>query len=467
MAMKTGEIRPAPNAVAAERERYAVRMPSTLRAHARTAPLVPGGVPGGLSCHPPGTPGLYLTRGEGCWIWDADDHRCLDLVAGDWTMVLGHGHPDVDEALRAQIAKGTNLGAPDPQLVFEVARLIQDRLPSMERMRFTTSGTEAVMFAMRVARAATGRRKIAKVRGAYHGTYDISLIANGKYIDPTYQVPGLIPGTSEVTVLLEYNDVGRSLEVLGTEADELAAVIVEPVHATNGMIPATVEYLRALRNETERLGILLIFDEIVTFSVDEHGAQGMYGVTPDLTTAGKTVGGGLPLGVFGGRADLMALVDPDNSVDSGGRFAVQNTAPVRHASTLAATALCLAASRATLSCLTPEVHAHLSDLGAFLRGGAAGIADDLGVPLQATGMGPLFALHWTPEPVVDIATATTSNRRLIHALNVFLFNAGYYVMANGLGMLTNPMTEGHVRGFLVDLRTIIEEGRVSGWIDDV
>lgn len=437
-----------------EREKFEVRTPTSRRAFERTSGLIPGGVPGGVSCWPPGTHATYMDRGEGCWVWDADGNRLLDLVGGDWIHPLGHGNREIAGAIAGQLTKGTTLCSPDPELGYEVAVELRRRLPSMERMRFGNSGTEAVLHALRLARAATGRAKVAKMRGAYHGTYDQMMVANGKGGAPQ----GLAPGSSTATVLLEYNDIEQSRQTIREHRGDLAAIIVEPVHATNGMVPAGGDFLVMLREETERLGIVLIFDEVVTLPVGEHGAQGAYGVTPDLTTLGKAVGGGLPLSVFGGRRELMDLVDP---MMHGGPF---GSAPVRHAATTGGIAVCLAASLAALRQWTPEVHEQLDYLGSYLRRGVNAMACRTGLPLQCTGAGHLFGLHWTPVPVSDIATAMTSNRDVLHLANVFLYNAGFYIFQNGLGIVSTPMNSRELQDFIDALEGVLVEGRETGWL---
>jgi glutamate-1-semialdehyde 2,1-aminomutase len=402
-----------------------------------------------------------MDRGEGCWIYDVDGNRYLDLIAGDWVLVLGHGDPVVREAIMAQLDRGITLYGPDAEMGYAVAAELNRRLPSMERMRFCTSGTEAVLHAMRVARAATGRPKVAKMRGAYHGTYDPSMVANGKFTDPKYVPPGLAPGTVESTVLLEFNDIERSLDAIRGVREDLACVIVEPVHATNGMVPATKAYLEALREETERHGIVLIFDEVVTWPMAEHGAQGLLGVTPDLTTIGKVIGGGLPLAAFGGRAELMQQVDAKLHPRPLGELQV---APVRHGSTLAGKGLVMAAAHATLTGLTPAVHERLSELGGALRRSVNELADELAMPLQATGAGHLFGLHWTREKVVDMATAMTSDRRMIHTWNLFLLNRGFYIFPNAGGIVSTPMTGAELTSFVEALREILVGGAEAGWL---
>jgi glutamate-1-semialdehyde 2,1-aminomutase len=442
--------------------RFNDRTRRSREAFERVDPLIPGGAPGGGIAYTAIGSEIFMERGDGCWIWDVDGNRYLDLIAGDWVLLFGHRDPGVESAVRAQLEKSILLFAPEAELGYAVAAEINRRIPSMERMRFTTSGTEAVMHAMRIARVASGRPKIAKMRGAYHGTYDPSLIANGKYTDVKYVPPGLAPGTVETTVLLEFNDVERSLEVIRAEKDELAGIIVEPIHATNGMVPATSEFLQALRDETARHGIVLIFDETVTWSVAENAGQGMLGVTPDLTTMGKVIGGGLPLGVFGGSSELMRWVDSKFYPRPLGELRV---APIRHGSTLAGRNMTLATAHATLQSLTPEAHARLGYLGDYMRSGVRGLAADLGMPLQITGAGHLFGLHWTEREVVDMTSAMTSNRRMIHLWNLFLSNRGFFMFPNAGALVTTPMSEGEIDSFVDALREIVVSGDKAGWLE--
>ena len=343
--------------------RYRERTPASRAAFERNQKAVPGGVPAGLGVMLPYP--LYIERAEGCHVWDADGHRLVDMLNGDWVFPLGHGNPKINAAITAQLRKGITFCQPEPDLQYALAQLIQERIPSMERMRFTTSGTEATMMALRVARAFTGRPKIAKIMGGYHGTHDASVIANGRYSDPTFVPRGLIPGTREGVVLLPYNDVTESERIIREEAKDLAAVIVEPMLGGSGMIPARQEYLERLRSVTAQCGVVLILDEVVTCTLGPHGAQGRTGIVPDLTTLGKALGGGLPLGAFGGRSDMMDLVD--SALHPFDR-------PVRHASTVGGIPLCLAAGVAQLEQLTPEVHAHIEALGDQVRSGVGALA---------------------------------------------------------------------------------------------
>jgi glutamate-1-semialdehyde 2,1-aminomutase len=427
--------------------RYRERTPKSRTAFERNQKAVPGGVPAGLGVMLPYP--LYIERAQGCHVWDADGHRLVDMLNGDWVFPLGHGNERINAAITAQLQKGITFCQPEPDLQYALSQLIQQRIPSIERMRFTTSGTEATMMALRVARAFTGRPKIAKIMGGYHGTHDASVIANGRYTDPSFVPRGLIPGTKDSVVLLPYNQLDACERIIRENGEDLAAVIVEPMLGGSGMIPATREYLECLRSVTAECGVVLIFDEVVTCTLGPHGAQGRMGVMPDLTTLGKALGGGLPLGAFGGRSDMMDLVD--SALYPFDR-------PVRHASTVGGIPICLAAGVAQLEQLTPEVHQHIETLGEQARSGVNAMATRLGVPLQATGLGQFFGLHWTSVPVVDIDSAFTSDADVIGKIALGLCNEGYLLFYfNVMGVLSLPMTAEDIDGFLRALEVTLKE----------
>lgn len=430
--------------------RYRSRTLRSARAFERTEPVIPGGVPGGLAFTKPHP--TYISRGEGCLVWDADGNEMLDLMAGDWLLPLGHRDPEVVAAIEAQLARGTTFGAPDPDLGENFVQLLRMRLPSLDRVRFTTSGTEATLTTLRLARAFTGRPKVAKIRGGYHGTHDSSLIANGRSRNPDLVPPGLVPGTAEHLVLLPFNRANECEAIIEERKDELAAVIVEPMLGGTGMIPAHRGFLERLRTLTARHEIVLIFDEVVTFALGPHGAQGHYGVTPDLTCLGKAIGGGLPLGAFGGRRELMDLVDP----------LLDPWSAMRHASTCGGIPMCLAAGMAQVRQLTEEVHAHLHELGDLLRAGVRDLAARHGIPLQATGIAHFFGLHWASGEIVDYETALASDRRVIGRLMLSLHNEGCLIFTNGTGVVSAPMTDEHVHRFLVALeRALVEQALIA------
>lgn len=436
-----------PRRSATVEERYIELTPRSKAAFDEHVKVLPAGAPGGIIQSAPFPHQPYIERADGCYVWDADGRKLVDLVYGDWLYPLGHHHPEVTAALHAQVDKGPTFCLPDPRLGSRFATLLLERMPWMDKVRCTPSGTEATMIAMRMARAATGRPKIAKIIGGYHGLADASQIVNGRYPDP-YHVPGgLIPGTVESTVLLPYNDVAGTVEILEREGDELAGIIVEPILGGSGMVPATAEYLRMLREVTTRLGMVLIFDEVVTFTYGPAGVQGALGIEPDLTTLGKAIGGGTPLGAIAGRRELMDLLD--NRLNPSPK--------VRHASTVGGSPLCLAAGVAVLENLTQEVYTHLHELGDTLRAGVRALADTHAIPLQITGAGHFFSFHWTTTPVTDFASAITTDKALIGRLILSLYNEGFVMMSAQAGTLSSPMTTRHVE----DLVGAVERSLVA------
>lgn len=429
---------------------YRERTPASLREFRRVEPLIPGGVPSGLGVTAPHQ--TFIERGEGCYVWDVDGNRLLDMMQGDWLLPLGHCNPKVTAAITAQLAKGTTFAAAAPGLGYELASLIRKRMPSVERMRCATSGTEANQNAMRLARVFTGRKRIGKMAGAYHGTYDPLLISNGLITEPGYVPPGLIPGTVEDVVLLPFNDPEGCERIIEREKSDLAAVIFEPLMGVCGFLPATHELVRRLRAVTERHGVLLICDEVVTFPLTIGGAQGYYDVKPDLTTFGKAIGGGLPLAAYGGRADVMGLLDP---------MLHRGNPPVSIAATMGGMPVCLAAGIAAIEQLTPEAHRHLQALGDYTRSGIEALARKHDVPLQATGYGHFVGLQWTPTKVVDYETYCTSDRQVVSNLVLSLLNEGFLLFFIG-PVLSLPMSTADIDRFLAALeRALRENGLIS------
>jgi glutamate-1-semialdehyde 2,1-aminomutase len=400
--------------------------------------LIPGGAPGGLGSqnfpHP-----VFATQAKGCYLWDADGRQLLDMINGDWLLPAGHCHPHVIAAITEQLQRGTTFAIPEATLGRDMALRLQERMPSLQRMRFTNSGTEATMFAMRLARAFTGKGKIAKVLGGYHGTNDIAMIGNGHIQESQRVPPGLIPRCEESVVLIPYNDCEGAEKAIMNNAGDLAGVIVEPILGAAGMIPARQDYLEMLRSVTQACQILLIFDETVTFTLSYGGAQGWFGIEPDLTTLGKAIGGGLPLGVFGGRADVMGLVDP--YVSGGGGV-------VRHGSTTGGIPVCLAAGIAALDLLTEDTYAQLHTLGDAVRHGITDVASHMGAPLQVTGAGHFFGMHWTDRDVEDFGI---EDRGRIKELVTSLYNDGFLLFANGCGVVSMPMVRDDISEFLAAL----------------
>lgn len=354
-----------------------------------------------------GTP-VVLAEGQGASVTDADGRRFVDYVGSWGALILGHAAPPVVAAIGEAAARGSSFGMATPYEL-DLARLIREAVPSMERMRFVSSGTEAVMAALRVARGATGRDKIVAFAGCYHGHSDALLAQAGSGL-ATLGLPssaGVTPGAVADTIVLPYNDLGAVELAFAAHGARIAAVIVEPVAANMGVVLPQPEFLPGLRAITHRHGALLIFDEVITgFRLARGGAQERFGVIPDLTTLGKIAGGGLPLAVYGGRADVMAVLAPLGRVYQAG--------------TLAGNPVAVAAGAATLRALTPELYARLESVAAGLEAGLRAAARDASCSCSIVRVTSLLTVFFTPAPPVDYAAASRADvarfRRFFHAM---------------------------------------------------
>jgi glutamate-1-semialdehyde 2,1-aminomutase len=344
---------------------------------ARAERLFPGGVNSPVRAFRAvgGTPRV-IARALGARVWDVDGNELIDYIGSWGPMILGHAHPAVVAAIREAAGLGTSYGAPNPHEV-ELGELITAAMPSIERLRFVSSGTEAAMSAVRLARAATGRDRIVKMAGGYHGHADALLVEPGSGAIGMPASAGVTAGAARDTLVVPYNDLDAVERTL--QAHDIAAVIVEPVAANMGVVAPLPGYLEGLRAATARHGTLLIFDEVITgFRVARGGAQERYGVTPDLTVLGKIIGGGLPVGAYGGRADLMGLVAPDG--------------PVYQAGTLSGNPLAMAAGVATLGALDAELYAGLERAGERLETGLAAAAQAAGASVRIGRVASLLTL---------------------------------------------------------------------------
>jgi glutamate-1-semialdehyde 2,1-aminomutase len=421
-----------------EERRYRERTPRSLELLARTRKLIPTGHGGGMWYQLPYP--VLLERGEGCWIWDVDGNRYLDLRIGDWVVIHGHCDDRIRDAIVAQLDKGLQFGSPDWDLSYRMASLLVERMPSVERVRFFVSGTETNQFALRLARTFSGRTKIAKAQGSYHGVADHLIVGSSTISIAPNRVPaGLLPRIADEIVEFPYNDPDGTEEVLEREGADIAAVLIEPVMGAAGMIDASTEFLQRLRDVTARLGIVLVFDEVVTFPVAYGGAQAFHGITPDLTTMSKAIGGGVPLAAIGGRAEIMDLLDPELH---------DGVAPVAAASTFGGNQVALAAGIACLEQLTPEVHARLQAMGARARNGIDELGLRYDIPLHSSGLGHLFGMHWAPERVVDYRTRMLDDKEKLANIVLALMNDGYYQMSFGYFLISTKIGEEEIDGFL-------------------
>jgi glutamate-1-semialdehyde 2,1-aminomutase len=395
---------------------------------------------------------FYIQRGQGAHIWDADEIDRLDLNGNYTSLILGHAHPDVVKAVQQAAEHGLSFPGPTEHEV-RLAELLKRRVPSVESVRFTNSGTEATMNAVRLARAFTGRPKLAKFEGAYHGTHDWVMVsvsgdpkAGGSRKRPKSVAwsAGLPPAVLKHVVVLPWNDPEACEQIIEAEAAQLACLIVDPMMCNAGLLPPADGFLQRLRAITERHGILLIFDEVISFRVGWGGAQERFGVRPDLTTFGKIIGGGLPVGAFGGRSDIMNFYDPRK----GG-------ARISHGGTFNANPVTMAAGVATLGALTPEAYARLDALGERLRGGVTRLLAATRRKGQVTGAGSLFWLHWTPEPLTDYRSARPKDAEAPLRVFMGLLNEGILLTQRGLGACSLAMTDEDVDRFINALARVL------------
>lgn len=341
---------------------------------------------------------IYAASGNGAYVRDVDGVTRLDCVNNASALIHGHSHPKVVEAVQMQAARLMSVAMPTESEI-DLAQLLVERLPSVEQLRFCCSGSEAVMFSIKAARAYTGRRLIVKAEGSYHGSYDPAEVSTNPTPEnwgdagkprPVPTAQGTPEGMLHDVVPVPLNDIERTRAILDTAGADIAAVLVDPLVSRMNFVPASREYLQFLRDYTLRNDSLLIFDEVYSFRVGYHGAQGVRGVLPDLTTLGKIIGGGLPIGAIGGRRQIMAVFDPS-----------QGKARVPHMGTFNANPMSMAAGLATMRLLTPDSFRHLADMGDRLRQGLTETFAIAGVEGSATGEASLIAVNFNRRPYAN------------------------------------------------------------------
>jgi glutamate-1-semialdehyde 2,1-aminomutase len=419
---------------------YRAATPNSRNEFERARKTMPGGAKGAYFYAPyPVT----MARGEGCHLWDVDGRHYVDFANHHTAQILGHCHPSVTAAVQARLTQGIVLGAPTG-IESELAEEICGRVPSVERIRFCNSGTEATLHAVRLARGYRQRPMIAKFEGGYHGSHDAVEISVAPSLDLAgpADAPNAVPGVrgisahaAEETLLLPYHNEAAVEKLITAHCDELACVMLDP---KAGIMPLRPDFVRFVCNIAQEHGILLIFDEIVGFRLELGGMQALFGITPDLSTFGKIIGGGFPVGAFGGRADLMDLLD--SSKGATGFF---------QSGTFSAHPVAMAAGLATLRELTPAAFTHLNQLGEHIRAGLNELFQRKRIAAQVVGTGSLFSLYFTPELLLNYRSMASNNRSLAHRVFLALLNEGY-ALNPGLIMNSISLAMGieHIEGLI-------------------
>jgi len=379
--------------------------------------VIPGGVNSPVrACKAVGTQPIFINHADGCMIYDEDGNGFIDYIGSWGPMILGHRHPAVIEAVLAVLKRGTSFGAPT-DLEIRLAEMVIDTVPSMEMVRMVNSGTEATMSAVRLARGFTGRDTIIKFDGCYHGHADTLLVEAGSGV-ATLSIPGS-PGVPKSfvshTLSLPYNDIDRVSKVMNEQGEKIAGIIVEPVAGNMGLVLPADGFLEALRALTEKNGSLLIFDEVMTgFRVARGGAQSVYGISPDLTCLGKIIGGGLPVGAYGGRRKIMAHIAPQG--------------PVYQAGTLSGNPLAMAAGIATLKQLNePGFYETLDKKSDRLATGLERAAENAGIDVRVDRAGSMLGLFFTDRAVRNFDDAKTSNLKMFSDYYKGMLEEGIYL----------------------------------------
>lgn len=393
---------------------------------------------------------FFVDKAEGMYIYDIDENKYLDFMLNATTLILGHANPKIMSALANQINDGTVYSVPtDGQT--KLANILVDRIPSMEKVRFTNSGTEATMMAIMAARSFTKKTKIAKFEGGYHGTHEhvsVSVYPKKDDLNPethpgvpeySYQPPSVL----EDVIVLPYNDKDKCETLITKFKNDLSCIIMEPIVSNFGYLPLDIDFLEFIRNITEELGIVLIFDEIQSFRVSKGGAQESFGITPDMTTLGKIIGGGLPVGAFGGKDDIMELFDPTS-----------NNYDIAHAGTFNGNPMTMEAGIAVMSNLNQPDFDYMNSLGEKLRQRLRSVFDEINLPVQITGFGSLFGINFNKNKIIDYRTFIENNSQMTKILFSYLRNNEVLLQLKNAGALNVLMGENEINSFVDTTRDI-------------
>jgi glutamate-1-semialdehyde 2,1-aminomutase len=408
---------------------YQRRTPRSRALHKRASRVLPGGDTRTVTSFRPYP--TYMDSASGAWLVDVDGNQYLDFLNNYTSLVLGHAHPQVTAAIQVQVERGMAFAAPH-ELQIQLAESIIQRVPSVERVRFCNSGSEAVMTALQAARALTGRQLIAKMEGGYHGSYDHVRVASqlrSSRASSAESATGLSSAVPNEVLVLPFNDVQGTTRMLRSRGDDVAAIIVEPILGSSGMIRADDLYLVALRRLADEIGALLIFDEVMTFRLDEGGYQAIVKLRPDLTIFGKIIGGGLPVGAFGGTAAVME------------QFAPTPKGSMTHSGTFNGHPAVMAGGIATLDVYRGNQVARLNRLGDRVRAALNANFEELEVDAVTTGYGSLLDVHFGTSNVASVRDARLTPPELSAAIHLELMNRGLFIAPRGMMNLSTPVTE--------------------------
>ena len=421
-----------------------VERPISAALYERAKAVMPGGntrITVFMKPHP-----YYASRGEGCRLTDADGVERLDFTNNYNSLIHGHAHPAIVSAVKTQLELGTAYPMAT-EAEIRLAELLCQRVPSFEQIRFCNSGSEAVMFAVKAARAHSGRYKIAKCEGSYHGSYDQLEVS----LDPTPETWGnsdpksvpYVAGTPKSVlddvIVIPYNKPDEAERILRKHAQELACIVIDLMPNRGGLIPATPEFIAMLKRVREDTGVLLIFDEVITLRLSLGGAQELFGIRPDLTATGKIIGGGFPVGAVAGSSAIMAVFDPRDGKPA-----------LSHSGTFNANPMTMVAGEAAMRLLTQAEINRIGKLGERARSGIVEIMQEIGLPGQVTGLGSLFRIHMHDRPLSDYRSMMTTGleKTLLSKIVINMRNDGIFVNERGVCSLSTPMGNTEIETFL-------------------
>lgn len=425
------------NVLAQITDEYKSRTKSSYRLHQEAKEVFPGGDTRNVTFFKPYP--SFMELGKGCRLWDVDGNEIIDFQNNYTSLIHGHAHPGIVEAVQEQIAKGSVYSAPFEKQT-ELAEIICSRVPSVDKIRFTNSGTEATMHAVRGARAYTGRTKIVKIEGGYHGSSDTFEASVEPDMDKVGDIEnpiavadskGVPKETVEQVIIVPFNNIEVTKRLIEKNHDDIAAFIIEPIMGSAGMLEPSREYLNFIREISTTYGIVLIFDEVVTFRLTTGGAQLYNGITPDMTAFGKIIGGGIPIGAFGGKEDIMKMYDPNAKV-------------MYHSGTFNGNAISMAAGVAALRDYGEREVDHVNRLGELFRSECNRVFQEVGIHIWVNGVGSLSNIIFSNNRITEYRGIAKSHEELNVLMGLALINRGIFMAPRGMFCTSTPMSDTEV-----------------------